>query len=1674
MASVTDIIASLKKKKDELDRGVNQGLENLRAWANPQVRQTFNREVIQPRIQTFQQSPIGKFTSSAYEATGLPKSLANIGALGSTGLGSLQMALNKPSLAEQSFNRALALRKYAGTEGSFATQWGGPAYKSGLATLGKGGVESAKVYLTAKGLPYIKPSGIAIAGGLGAISAKIGKGDVARGAGGAIGSLPSILGFSALTGPLIQKVLPKSQSNLIGKRIAPGIANVAQGIGLNLATGQRLTPGGMVFDLVTGSLGGPGQFEMTVPKKSIISPNVWVSDKNIINEALQKFRTGIDIQDFRKLEKDVAKMSKQYGLASYPNWNKLGLEDQVKVLDQRLNEMASGIFGVKMGIMGGESATGYKQATGKFSSLTDKKPRFEIDDSKSFIKRFPKEEDFTGILKEKRLGDYFEHKELFKNYPQIKDIPIVKMTNENGSTIASWDGQRIELGTLEDFIKRKSYHPYDFLTWDKDLKRYRIKTKNIDYGELSSIKQEYHKTLIHELQHVVQQIEGFATGGNPEQARSALKSAIERTTNIKEKERLSKMLNLSDYQLYKRLFGEIEARDASSRLYLSKKQRSTKLPYSSQDIKTNEIISNYRGRGYIDIPKTAKGYLTQTNGLDDFKMTIESDEDMMNRVYAAAKKAGIDINDDSFYDFQQNYLEKVYQQLSHEYTIPKEFEPYLKKYGNDKYFRLKDALVRDLGNGDWDKGNKKLDSILEKYDLYDVKTLQDIWKAKQKPLSEMVSESRLSQQVEPPVKGAEQPEITPEEVNKTRKILTGGGIPTGPKIKVKKLVLRIKSNKNYPKELRSMLEGTYQVSNEDQTIRDAKKLVRLDPVSAEARALNPQNSTDIAIGSELFNHYMDDGNIVKANQILNSTSGTNQGKMVHILARYERTTPQGAVRFATNAIKNFNKSHPNNPLKLTDDNIKGIYAAAKKIRSMPEGRERNIAANELMNQINNLIPSSIADKAITVWKAGLLTSLRTHGRNIIGNTMMGTTEILKDIPASLVDTALSQKTGKRTLTFTTKGLGEFGSQKTRQQIADMVTMGYDPSEQINKYDVRHITWGNNIVERALKKYTDVIFKTLAAEDISFWNASYARSLYDQAGAKAINAGKGGNKQYIQNLVDNATEDMKLIATKDANFATFHDKNQLTELANKVKKVLSKNEWTKIAGEVAAPFTGVPSSIVFKTIDYSPIGLIRGIFKAGKVIKPPDLEQIPNLQRQASQEIGRGIIGTGLLGLGAYLASRGLITGQPKNPKEAYQWQLEGKQANSVFLDGKWRSINSVGPQTLVILAGAKYNEEMNKGDRSLTNFALGLAKDQLNQTFLAGIQQPLQAIVDPARYGQPYASSQVSSLVPNIVKDISKSLDKSMRETNNPKEAFQASIPIWRNQLIEKRDVLGNVVPQEPTGFSALIDLFNSKTPISNIVVDELSRLYSVGNPATPSKLSKTQTINGKKVTLTPSQLNTLEAAIAPKLNEALSALIQSNNYLNLDDETKAKAISDTVEKVRKQVKGTIDLDTLSNKKQAELVDNLPQSNTSKIYKIIDKDTGNITTIDLSKPLEPPQLTGFDDIDKLLISSFNNAISTRVSNIVKLFKDGQITAEEANELIDALNKIKQSTKKTKKTTIKIKATPKIKITKAESIPIKIQIPTFRNLNFQTSRQPLRIKPMEIPKIKISKQTSNLI
>jgi GNAT superfamily N-acetyltransferase len=308
---------------------------------------------------------IRNFVSSAGSALGTPivKSLANIGALGANTLGNVQMALNKPESALKSYDRALAARQYAGTEGSFDQ-----GFKSGAGTLVKGGLSALQTALTASGLKYITPAKLATTGLIGGGFSKVMGGDFSTGAGQAVGSLPQILGFVGATNPILAKYLPKNSQ--IPDRILGAGGNVIQGIGMDLARGTPTTPLGVGIDLVTGAMGGTSQFDM--PNVKGLNPDVFVSDKNILNEAKQQLRTGIELDPFSKLGKDLDNMYKNYGLASYPDWNKLSIEERVNVLDDRVSEMAKQWGNnVKMGIVDdkpiktGTNKTGIEKALDK-------------------------------------------------------------------------------------------------------------------------------------------------------------------------------------------------------------------------------------------------------------------------------------------------------------------------------------------------------------------------------------------------------------------------------------------------------------------------------------------------------------------------------------------------------------------------------------------------------------------------------------------------------------------------------------------------------------------------------------------------------------------------------------------------------------------------------------------------------------------------------------------------------------------------------------------------------------------------------------------------------------------------------------------------------------------------------------------------------------------------------------------------------------------------------------------------------------------------------------------------------------------------------------------------------------------------------------------------------------
>lgn len=271
----------------------------------------------------------------------------------------------------------------------------------------------------------------------------------------------------------------------------------------------------------------------------------------------------------------------------------------------------------------GKNAKGFDKAQGKFSSLYDKKERFEIDDSGAKIRDGAFEKSGYQFLE-----DVLDHPELFKNYPDVRKIQV-----------------KIEKIDNPDILPTGKYVPKGTRLY-KWIGKEKIKVSAYDSYEAKN-------ELIHEISHAIQEREGFARGGSPESGPAIdLKDLHEispilswaygefnplyRRLNLdatpeqkKEGEALAKkegrngiqrIVNrtieaerkIGQQRRYKRLAGEIEARDAAARADMTPEERRRIPPYSSENIAPEEAIVQFGNRGTMAsmAKKGGKGDIT--------------------------------------------------------------------------------------------------------------------------------------------------------------------------------------------------------------------------------------------------------------------------------------------------------------------------------------------------------------------------------------------------------------------------------------------------------------------------------------------------------------------------------------------------------------------------------------------------------------------------------------------------------------------------------------------------------------------------------------------------------------------------------------------------------------------------------------------------------------------------------------------------------------------------------------------------------------------------------------------------------------------------------------------------------------------------------------------------------
>jgi hypothetical protein len=722
---------------------------------------------------------------------------------------------------------------------------------------------------------------------------------------------------------------------------------------------------------------------------------------------------------------------------------------------------------------------------------------------------------------------------------------------------------------------------------------------------------------------------------------------------------------------------------------------------------------------------------------------------------------------------------------------------------------------------------------------------------------------------------------------------------------------RLQTEQNIPQDLRGMFQDReYTVRDTNELWSRARQEANTDAESSFEYVMNNANDESLAKGYALIEKYMNEGNKERAGLIATQLAENNLAAGRHVQANtlFKRMTPAGMQEYAVRKIKKALESSKNQDKtrkkmikagildqngKVKSEILSDIYETADKVFKMEDGLEKELARFEMLKGINELQPSSTTDKAVYLWKAGLLSGTVTHLVNVVSTTGNNITEQTAKAIAVPVDTIISMFTGKRSVGFTLRGRKQ-GFNEGLANAKMYVKTGFDAERISTKWDLQDVTFDTKL-GKTVKKPAEFIYRTLGAEDKMFWYSSYRNTLYEQAILQAKSEGLKGEarENRITELVAKPNAKMDTLATETADVEAYHNKTILGKAAKAIAGVPG--------GRFIVPFTNTPAAVATQVINYSPVGVLYNLLEKkitnGKIT-----------QRDVSMSVARSTLGTAvgiLLGASLYDDDK-VALDAPQSATERAQWELEGKQPNSIKIGNKWRRVEVLGPLGFAIMWGGYFKRGQEEGGaNAVMEATTGMLKSVTDQSFLRGVSGVMSAISDPQRGADIFFSNTAGSVIPSIVNQSSNAMDPYKRESRGPLETIQSRTPL-RFALPQKTDVLGSPIENSRSPLEWFTDPTRpQKERNVDPVVSELSRLQKEGFNVTPAKQLRKQKVGDHDIKLNSEQLSEFQSNLGNAYRNAWQEVISAPTYQQLTDDQKKNVLEDvkrnvtSVEKLR-------------------------------------------------------------------------------------------------------------------------------------------------------------------------------
>lgn len=559
-----------------------------------------------------------------------------------------------------------------------------------------------------------------------------------------------------------------------------------------------------------------------------------------------------------------------------------------------------------------------------------------------------------------------------------------------------------------------------------------------------------------------------------------------------------------------------------------------------------------------------------------------------------------------------------------------------------------------------------------------------------------------------------------------------------------------------------------------------------------------------------------------------------------------------------------------------------------------------------------------------------------------------------------------------------------------------------------------------------EKMTNWLLNNGVFGDSAFFRSSYAsewaRYIDSKGYTASIEKGENGTVYKFTDKNGKVLDDAKANTLMDeankfsvieAQEAVFH---QASEVADKFNAFKKSHPLVGLMTNAVMPFTKTPINIAKNSVTYSPIGLMKGVYEMTKGVQSGRCTA-----DQAIRHLSKGMTGSSIMLLGAYLFSQGILNGTTgDDDKDSFE-ESRGKQSYSLNLPKGTYSLSWLSVANVPLFTGVNAMQIMEDGGFSKTDAleaVASIADPFVNASFMSGLVSTVKQIGGSTNYDDKDAESvrklftnilqtYITQFFPSAGKHINTVLNQYKKSTYDDNtigqilNSAQTAIPFMAANLQNQVDVYGNDVENVGGDNPILRALY---TYLSIGTYKSYDKTYGKEGDSYTNKLEKiaeksgdsnvlpyvSSSIQGTK--MNAKERHDLNQYMLKNYNNQVHSLFESGilDGYNLDNKEDATQVAELLGKIKSHYfyEAKAKLYERANPKEADsvltdatkTVDSLDKSGIpvylSKYLQSQQADTDdNGNTISISKPLR----------NRRLLETLG-----KYDNVMDLYKKGKI------------------------------------------------------------------------------------